>query len=125
MFAASHSESAREWVLAYIGSERVRSRLHPSIQNLTGLELLDRFTWEFDHLPLIHNAPVTLQDANEAAVHDDSPINSTVLSGYLQNPCIRATIGGNESIQGFSVLPVYKDFFKEMGMPDSAYSEPR
>jgi hypothetical protein len=116
-FAKKHSEDARPWVRQYMGSETVRSRLHESLQHLTDEELLERFTWEFERLPIFHNGPSTALDLEEATIHDDSAMNVSVRDGYLQNPCIREVLGGNQA-RGYS----YANFFEIFGMPDVAYA---
>ena len=97
-FARTHSEEAKPWVLQYMGSEAVRSKLHESLQHLTDDELLERFIWELERLPIFHNAPSSELDLKEASVHDDSAISVSVRDRYLQNPCIRGVHGGNEPV---------------------------
>ena len=97
-FARTHSEEAKPGVLQYMGSEAVRSKLHESLQHLTDDELLGRFIWEFERLPIFHNTPSSELDLEEARVHDDSAISVSVRDGYLQNLCIREVLGVNEPV---------------------------
>ena len=69
-FARTHSEGAKPWVLQYMGSEAVRSKLHESLQHFTDDELPERFIWEFERLPIFHNAPSSGLDIEEASVHE-------------------------------------------------------
>jgi len=108
-----------------MGSEAVRSRLHKSLQHLTDDELLERFTWEFERLPIFHNAPSTQLDLYESGIHDDSDVDVSVRDGYLQNPCIREVLGGNEmSMADTPINYFYSYFFEFMGMPTTAYANP-
>ena len=75
-FARTHSEEAKPWVLEYMGSEAMRSKLHESLQHLTDDELLERFTWEFERLPIFRNALLFGLDLEDAGVHDDSAISA-------------------------------------------------
>jgi hypothetical protein len=56
--AETLSAAARPWVLEYMGSKTVRSQLDPSLQHYSNEELLQMLTWEFERLPIFHNAPV-------------------------------------------------------------------
>jgi hypothetical protein len=99
-FAKNRSAAARPWVLEYMGSPAVRSRLHSSLSSLSNEQLLERFTWEMERLPIFHNAPASDLDfyencyENVAMLCDDTPVDATVYNGYLQNSCIRETLGG-------------------------------
>ena len=114
--AATDSAAARPWALAYMGSAAVRSRLHASLQHYSNEQLLAMFSWEFERLPLFHNAPLDSFGATLFAVQDDTPLNVTLDNGYLQNVCQRYVLGGPESwwstvtygamfIDGFGVEP--------------------
>jgi|EP01046_Picozoa_sp_COSAG06_P007275 hypothetical protein len=56
--AEALSAAAKSWVLEYMGSKTVRSQLDPSLQHYSNEELLQMLTWEFERLPIFHNAPV-------------------------------------------------------------------
>jgi Cys-rich protein (TIGR01571 family) len=96
--AVKASAAAEPWVLSYFSSETVRSVLHPSLQNYSSKELLDMFAWEFQRLPLIHNAPVDAWDVDRAFIEDDSPMDVTLSNMYIQQPCQRYVLGGPESL---------------------------
>ena len=65
--ASAQSAAAKPWALSYMGSDAVRSRLDPSLQHYSNQQLLDMFTWEFQRLPLMHNAPLDSYGATLAA----------------------------------------------------------
>ena len=102
-----------------MGSEAVRSKLHESLQHLTDDELLERFIWEFERVPIFHNAPSSGLDLEEASVHYDSAISVSVRDEYPQNPCIREVLGRNEPVNY-----AYSRFFMNMGMPETAFANP-
>ena len=66
--AVQASAAAEPWVLSYFSSETVRSVLHPSLQNYSSKELLKMFAWEFQRLPLIHNAPIDDWDVDRVGI---------------------------------------------------------
>ena len=61
--ALRESAEARPWMLNYMGG--VKSSLDPSLQDLSNAELLERFTWEFQRLPIFHNAPLDAWDVGK------------------------------------------------------------
>jgi len=124
-FAKAHSSAAKSWVLQYMGSHAVRSRLMPLLQNLSNSQLMERFTWEFQHLPIFHNSPTSNWEATESFLRDDTPINLTVFDRYLQNTCIRETLGGPQmTSDGEPFHYLYSSYFVEMGMPPAAFGNP-
>ena len=109
--AAAQSAAAKPWALSYMGSSAVRGRLDASLQHYSDEQLLDMFTWEFQRLPLMHNAPLDSYGATLAAVQDDTPMNVTLDNGYLQTPCQRYTLGGPEDWTGiFGYSFMYSGF---------------
>jgi hypothetical protein len=103
----------------------VRSHLHPSLQNLSNPQLLEMFEWEFQRLPLFHNAPVDARgvDDPDTPVHDDSPLNITLNNGFIQNPCERYVYGGPEEL--FSVV-MYSHFYADRyGLDPAARARPQ
>lgn len=96
--AVTDSAAARPWALAYMGSPNVRGHLHPSLQHFSDEELLEMFTWEFQRLPLFHNAPADDWDVDRGGITDDSPMNISLSSGNLQQPCQRYVLGGPEDL---------------------------
>ena len=50
-------------------------------------------SWEFTHLPIFHNAPVDGWDEDRLSyvdgMQDDTPLNISLESGNLQQPCQR------------------------------------
>ena len=96
--AAALSPKAQNWVLQYLGSSAVRTRLDPSLQHLTTAELMDRFAWEFPRLPLLHNAPIDNADAERLVFMpalDDTILNLTLSNGFLQTPGQRVVDGAS------------------------------
>ena len=76
------SEAARPWVLEYMGSDAVRMHLHQSLQSLSNAELLERFEWEFQRLPIIHNTPVDAANVADLIYMqsiDDTTLNLTLV----------------------------------------------
>lgn len=69
---------------------QVRSVLHPTLQHYSSKQLLEMFSWEFQRLPLIHNAPVDDWDVDRGSIEDDSPMDITLSNGYIQQPCQRS-----------------------------------
>ena len=57
--------------------------------NATVDELLAMFTWEFQHMALLHNGPLM----NPAAVADDTNMVTTLTNGYLQSVAQRYVMG--------------------------------
>jgi hypothetical protein len=99
--APVNSTAARQWVLDFMGDRTLRSRLDKSLAGLSNEELLARFTWEFERLPILHNAPVSALDAStipQIVANDDTPLNLTLEGGYLQNPCHRFALGEGETL---------------------------
>lgn len=117
------SEAAEAWVLDYMGNASMRARLHPSLANMSKEELLTRFTWEMNNMPIFHNAPTNQADFVNGIIFDDSPLNATLGSGFLQSTCLREALGGPEVTPftsadshhplGYS----YTLFFHIMGLP--------
>lgn len=101
--AVKLSAEAEPWVLEYITSDRFRSHLDPSLHKFSGPELLKMMTWEFQRLPLFHNAPTDAWDVDRVGdrrqlVTDDSPMNIALPNGNLQQPCQRYVLGGPEGL---------------------------
>ena len=71
--AEALSTAARPWVLDYMGSHTVRSQLDPTLQHYSNEELLQMLTWEFERLPIFHNAPVDGTYSRPAALQSASP----------------------------------------------------
>ena len=94
----SLSEAARPWVLEYMGSDAVRTHLHPSLQTLSNADLLARFEWEYSRLPIIHNAPVDAANVADLIYMqsiDDTTLNLTLENGFIQNTCQRTVDGAS------------------------------
>ena len=62
--------------------ESVRPSLDPSLRGLPKEELLEMFIWEFQRLPIFHNAPLDAWDVDRAGIKDDTPLNITLENGY-------------------------------------------
>lgn len=58
--------------------------------NMSPDELIDMLEWEFTHLPLIHNLPVT---PGRDTIGDDTDLFTTMTNRYLQNVCQRYLMG--------------------------------
>lgn len=78
---------------------------HASLQKYSNAELLDMFTWEFQHLEVYHNAPSSSTNEDEIAssfngsnLIDDTNLNISLDNGYIQNPCTRWVVGGPEPL---------------------------
>jgi Cys-rich protein (TIGR01571 family) len=95
--AATESAAARPWALSYMGSPAVRSRLHASLRHYSDEQLLQMFAWEFERLPIFHNAPLDSFGETLGQVRDDTPLNVSLDNQYLQNTCQRYVLGGPES----------------------------
>ena len=92
-------------MLEYIASENFHSHLHPSLRKFAAPELLEMITWEFQRLPLFHNAPADAWDVDRVGdrrrrrlVNDDSPMDIALPNGNLQQPCQRYVLGGPEGL---------------------------
>jgi hypothetical protein len=101
--AIANSSKAKEWVLNQMGNDTLRSRLDPSIQKLklTNEQLLERFAWEFERLPIMHNAPLNELDATEIPpiiAQDDTRLDVSLGNGFIQNPCQRFLVGESETL---------------------------
>ncbi len=79
--AEALSAAARPWVLDYMGSQTVRSQLDPSLQHYSNDELLQMLTWEFERLPIFHNAPVDGTYSRPAALQSASAPATLVAFG--------------------------------------------
>ena len=55
--------------------------LDASLQHYSNEQLLEMFVWEFQRLPLIHNAPADDWDVDRVGLTDDSPLNVTLFNG--------------------------------------------
>ena len=95
--AQADSDAAKSTVISLIDS--FKQSLRAPLNTLTSEELLDRFTWEFKNLPLLHNGP--LDNTDPAGINDDTPLSTTLSNGYLQNVCQRYVLGGAESYNNF------------------------
>ena len=96
--AVEKSAGAKGWVLGYLGSEKVRKNLDPSLQHYSDAQLLEMMSWEFERLPLLHNAPADGWDVDRIGLADDSPMSIALHNGNLQQPCQRYVLGGPESL---------------------------
>jgi len=94
--AVKQSAAAKPWLLAYLG--KVKSDLDPSLQSLSSEQLLEMFTWEFQRLPILHNAPLDGWDVDRIGINDDSPLNISLENGHIQQPCERWLFGGPEDL---------------------------
>jgi hypothetical protein len=83
-------------MLEYMQS--VRSSLDPSLQSLSTEDLLEMFIWEFQRLPIFHNAPLDAWDVDRAGIKDDTPLNITLENGHIQQPCERWVVGGPQDL---------------------------
>ena len=86
--AETLSAAARPWVLDYMGSHTVRSQLDPSLQKYSNEELLHMLTWEFERLPIFHNAPVDGTYSRPAALQSASP--ATLIACEMPWPFVPA-----------------------------------
>jgi len=111
--AAANSSAARQWVLEYMGSPAVRSRLDASLQKYSNEELLEIFIWEFERLQLFHNAPASGLDADSTMLQcTETDLNVTLSNGYMQDACIRYVLGGphpKQSVDSYSRM--FTDMF--------------
>ncbi len=102
--AVELSADAEPWVLSYIGSEKFQSNLHESLRKYSRAQLLEMISWEFQRLPLFHNAPVDSWDVDihnrRRRLSDDSPMDVALANGNLQQPCQRYVLGGPETLVG-------------------------
>ena len=105
--ALKESAAAQPWMLDYMGS--VRPSLDPSLQGLSTTELLAMFTWEFQRLPVFHNAPLDAWDVDRIGINDDTPLNITLSNGHIQQPCERWVLGGPQDL--FTTI-IYGDMFE-------------
>ena len=66
--------------------------MHPGLpcENATPDELLSILSWEFQRLPILHNAPI-VPGANQ--IDDDTDLFTTLTNSYLQNVCQRYLLG--------------------------------
>ena len=104
--AVQQSAAARPYALQYMAS--IRPSLDPALHHLSPAELLEMFTWEFQRLPVFHNAPLDAWDVDRIGVNDDTPLNITLENGHIQQPCERWVLGGPEAL--FSTI-LYGDMF--------------
>ena len=104
--ALRQSAEAEPWVLQYL--EDIRPSLDPSLQHLPSTKLLEMYRWEFQRLPVFHNAPLDAWDVDRIGINDDSPLNITLDNGHIQQPCERWVYGGPEDL--FTTI-MYGDMF--------------
>ena len=104
--ALKQSAASKSWVEDYL--EGVRPSLDPSLQSLSAAKLLEMFTWEFQRLPVFHNAPLDAYDVDRIGINDDTPLNITLENGHIQQPCERYVLGGPEDL--FTTI-IYGDMF--------------
>ena len=83
-------------MLAYM--ESVRPSLDPSLRGLPKEELLEMFIWEFQRLPIFHNAPLDAWDVDRAGIKGDTPLNITLENGYIQQPWEGWVLGGPQDL---------------------------
>jgi hypothetical protein len=100
------SAAARPWVLQYM--KDIRPSLNTSLQVLLPETLLEMFEWEFQRLPIFHNAPLDDWDVDRIGINDDTPLNITLTNGHIHNPCQRWVLGGPEDL--FTTV-MYGDMF--------------
>ena len=80
--ALRQSAEAEPWVLQYL--EDIRPSLDPSLQQLPSTKLLEMYRWEFQRLPVFHNAPLDAWDVDRIGINDDTPLNITLDNGHIQ-----------------------------------------
>lgn len=125
--AAINSSKAKAWVLEYMGSTSARKYLDQSLKMLSNEDLFDRFVWEWEHLPIIHNAPVSDKDKypfGNVPLQDDTILNLTLHNGYVQNVCQRFAVGADPPQTLSSADGYANTFIHDFGMPASAYPTP-
>jgi hypothetical protein len=91
--AKEQSEKAKVGLLQHLDT-RVRQGLHVSLQNLSAAELLDRLTWEIQHLPIIHNGPAVPLDPKAPFASSGGGLNTSMSQGYIENVCQAVVMGG-------------------------------
>jgi hypothetical protein len=91
--ARQRSDAARSTVLNMIREHRSdwqsSSDLPDAFKKMDDDEVLTALQWEFQRLPLIHNAPLE----NAAKINDDTKMMTTLTNGYLQNVAQRYLLG--------------------------------
>ena len=70
-------------------AQAVRPLLPKDPKRLSSEQLLEMFTWEFQRLPIFHNAPLDGWDVDRIGINDDSPLNISLENGHIQQPCER------------------------------------
>jgi hypothetical protein len=97
--AVHGSAEAKDWALSYLASDAVRGRLDASLQHYSDEQLLEMFSWEFERLIVWHNAPLDAAMVERSTTNrDDTPLSITLENGYLQNPCQRHVLGGDQAV---------------------------
>eukprot|EP01052_Picozoa_sp_SAG31_P034481 SAG31_NODE_4035_length_3645_cov_1.508460_2_plen_982_part_00 len=105
--ALLQSAAAKQYALNYMAD--ILPSLDPTLQHLSPDELLQMFTWQFQRLPVFHNAPLDSWDVDRIGINDDSPLNITLSNGYIQQPCEREVLGGPQNLEA---TIMYGDMYK-------------
>jgi hypothetical protein len=96
--SAQQSETQAASVSSLLSSRQTRSHLNRSLLDLSGSQLMARFTWEMRHMQVLHNGPVDVfNELTSTYVHDETPLLPTLESGFVQSVCHRFVFGGKQT----------------------------